>query len=417
MIEKIITMKTTTLYRPVGEKEMILIIESGFRKFPPRLEWQPIFYPVLDENYASEIAEKWNTRDEAGNYLGFVTQFEVLGEVADQYPAQNVGARNHNELWVPSEELDGFNKAIVGNIKVTKVFIGNNFEKAGNNELEELMSNIKKLTMTNKGMAKDTLDILAKKYYINEHNEKITIEKELEICKKETVLFTPEQLSEMKESTMPEASFDTKIETWKCSSLKAILQLAEEENQGKIMCLNFASAKNPGGGFINGAEAQEESLARTSGLYESLLQAWDYYTIHRAMESCFYTDTMIYSPKVPVFRKDKGELLPKPVLCNFITSPAVNAGVVKRQEPEREHEILDAMDLRMDKMLSLALQQRNEVLILGAWGCGVFKNDPNEIAGLFRKYIKGKYKNKFKRVVFAVLTKKEEMLKPFEEIE
>lgn len=67
-------MKTTRLYRPVGEKEMVLIIENGFKKFPPRLEWQPIFYPVLDENYASEIAEKWNTRDEFGNYLGFVTQ-------------------------------------------------------------------------------------------------------------------------------------------------------------------------------------------------------------------------------------------------------------------------------------------------------------------------------------------------------
>lgn len=410
-------MKTTTLYRPVGEKEMILILESGFKKFPPRLDWQPIFYPVLNQEYASEIAEKWNTRDVAGNYLGFVTQFDVLEEMADQYPAQNVGARNHNELWVPSEELDSFNKAIVGNIKVTQVFIGDHFEKAANTELEELMLNIKKLTMTNKGMAKDTLDILAKKYYINENNEKINIENELEISKKETFLFTPEQLSKIKESPMPEASFETKIETWKCSSLKAILRLAEEENQEKIMCLNFASAKNPGGGFINGAEAQEESLARTSGLYESLLQAWDYYTIHRAMESCFYTDTMIYSSKVPVFRKDKGELLPKPVLCNFITSPAVNAGVVKRQEPERAHEILDAMDLRMDKMLSLALQQGNEVLILGAWGCGVFKNDPKEIAGLFRKYIQGKYKNKFKRVVFAVLTKKEEMLKPFEEIQ
>ncbi|WP_228411916.1 TIGR02452 family protein [Chryseobacterium sp. KLBC 52] len=338
-------------------------------------------------------------------------------EVATQYPAQNVGARNHNELWVPSEELESFNKAIVGNIKVTQVFIGDDFEKAGNTELGELMSNIKKLTMTNKGMAKDTLDILAKKYYINENNEKINIENELEISKKETVLFSPEQLSEMKESPLPEIIFETKIEIWKCSSLKAILQLAEEENQEKIMCLNFASAKNPGGGFINGAEAQEESLARTSGLYESLLQAWDYYMIHRAMESCFYTDTMIYSPKVPVFRKDKGELLPKPVLCNFITSPAVNAGVVKRQEPERAHEIFDAMDLRMDKMLSLALDQGNEVLILGAWGCGVFKNDPKEIAGLFRKHLQGKYKNKFKRVVFAVLTKKEEMLKPFEEIQ
>lgn len=270
--------------------------------------------------------------------------------------------------------------------------------------------------MTNKGMAKDTLEIIAQKYYINEHNEKINIENELEICKKETVLFSSEQLLEMTTSELPETDFETKYETWNCSSLKAILQLSEEENQEKIMCLNFASAKNPGGGFINGAEAQEESLARTSALYETQLQAWDYYTVHRAMESCFYTDMMIYSPKVPVFRRDKGELLPKPVLCNFITSPAVNAGVVRRHEPERTKEIYGAMDVRMDKMFALSLNQGNETLILGAWGCGVFKNDPKEIAELFSKHLHGKYKNKFKRVVFAVLTKKEEVIKPFKEL-
>lgn len=160
--------------------------------------------------------------------------------------------------------------------------------------------------MTNKEMAKDTLEILAKKYYINEHNEKISIENEMETCINETVLFSSEELSEMTENKLPESNFETQFEVWRCSSLKAILQLAEEENQEKMMCLNFVSAKNPGGGFINGAEAQEESLARTSGLHDSLLQGWEYYEVHRAMESCFYTDMMIYSPKVPVFRKDKG---------------------------------------------------------------------------------------------------------------
>lgn len=409
-------MKTKTLYRPVGEKEMLLVIESNFKKFPPRLEWQPIFYPVLDEDYASEIAEKWNTRDEAGNYLGFVTQFEVLEEIVNKYPAQNVGARNHNELWVPSEELEAFNQAIVGNIKVTKVFMGKDFKSVANEQVENLLLNIKKLTMTNKEMAKDTMEILANKYYINEYNEKINIENELEISTKGTVLFYPEELAELANNKFQETHFETQFEVWRCSSLKAILQLTEEENQEKIMCLNFASAKNPGGGFINGAEAQEESLARTSGLYESLLQGWDYYKVHREMESCFYTDMMIYSPKVPVFRKDKGELLPKPVLCNFITSPAVNAGVVKRHEQDREGEIFGAMDVRTDKMLALALSQGNETLILGAWGCGVFKNDPKEIAELFKKHLHGKYKNRFKRVVFAILSKKEEMIKPFEEI-
>ncbi|WBV59262.1 ADP-ribosylation/crystallin J1 [Chryseobacterium camelliae] len=135
--------KTKTLYRPVGEKEMILIIESNYKKFPPRLEWQPIFYPVLNEEYASEIAQKWNTRDEAGNYLGFVTKFEVLEEMVNQYPSQNVGAKNHNELWVSSEELDSFNKAIVGNIEVTKVFVGSNFIESENNEIERLILDFK----------------------------------------------------------------------------------------------------------------------------------------------------------------------------------------------------------------------------------------------------------------------------------
>lgn len=136
-------MKTETLYRPVGEKEMILIINDGYKTFPPRLEWQPIFYPVLDVNYASEIAEKWNTRDEFGNFLGFVTEFEVIKEVADQYPAQNVGARNHNELWVPSEELESFNKAIVGKIKVIKLFVGNDFKGSSNHEIESLVKTLK----------------------------------------------------------------------------------------------------------------------------------------------------------------------------------------------------------------------------------------------------------------------------------
>ncbi len=90
--------------------------------------------------------------------------------------------------------------------------------------------------------------------------------------------------------------------------------------------------------------------------------------------------------------------------------------MVKRQEPEREVEIFGAMDVRIDKMLALALRQGNETLILGAWGCGVFRNDPEEIAELFKKHLHGKYKNKFKRVVFAILTKKEEVIKPFEEI-
>ena len=107
-----------TLYRPVGQKELDLIAESGYRAFPPRLEWQPIFYPVLNEEYASQIARDWNTTDAASGYVGFVTRFNVRAEFATRYEPHQVGGREHIELWVPAEELDEFNGNIIGVIEV-----------------------------------------------------------------------------------------------------------------------------------------------------------------------------------------------------------------------------------------------------------------------------------------------------------
>ncbi|MEM6684683.1 MAG: ADP-ribosylation/crystallin J1 [Bacteroidota bacterium] len=131
-----------TLYRPIGEKELILIAKSDFKKFPSRLEWQPIFYPVLNEEYAIEIASKWNTKDEFGNYLGFVTEFKITDEEFDTYEIQNVGAIHHNELWVPANKLADFNKAILGKIKVTKVFIGDKFKSPMDNIISEIIEKL-----------------------------------------------------------------------------------------------------------------------------------------------------------------------------------------------------------------------------------------------------------------------------------
>lgn len=136
-------MKSVTLYRPVGEKELILILESGFKKFPPRLEQQPIFYPVLNEAYAIEIASKWNTTDESGNYLGFVTEFEITEDEFLKYKIENVGGPIHNELWVPSEDLEVFNHAIVGDIKITKVFVGEKFKSPANQMVNEYLRKLK----------------------------------------------------------------------------------------------------------------------------------------------------------------------------------------------------------------------------------------------------------------------------------
>ncbi len=112
-------MSTMVLYRPVGPKELELIKESGWRKFPPRLFWQPIFYPVLSEEYAIQIARDWNVK-ESGS--GFVTKFEIDEQYVKKFEVQNVGGEIHNELWVPAEELEEFNSNIIGLIGVTKEF-------------------------------------------------------------------------------------------------------------------------------------------------------------------------------------------------------------------------------------------------------------------------------------------------------
>ena len=110
-------MRTVTLYRPVGPAELALIEASGWREFPPRLPEQPIFYPVTNQEYASQIARQWNTRE---NGAGFVTKFEVRAECVERYPVQKVGGALHTELWVPAEELAEFNANIVGPIVVVE---------------------------------------------------------------------------------------------------------------------------------------------------------------------------------------------------------------------------------------------------------------------------------------------------------
>jgi hypothetical protein len=113
---------TVTLYRSVGLKELELIQASGFTAFPPRLEHQPIFYPVLTEQYAIQIARDWNTKDAASGYAGFVTRFLVDAEHLGRYLVQKVGSSDALEYWIPAEELGDFNRHIVGVIQVIHEF-------------------------------------------------------------------------------------------------------------------------------------------------------------------------------------------------------------------------------------------------------------------------------------------------------
>lgn len=113
------SIKTTTLYRPVGPNEFQLLQDNGFTKWPPRLPEQPIFYPVTNASYAAEIAEKWNVVESG---YGAVTRFQVLTSFINRYEIQKVGGAHHTEWWIPAEELAELNASIVGKIEVILEF-------------------------------------------------------------------------------------------------------------------------------------------------------------------------------------------------------------------------------------------------------------------------------------------------------
>ncbi len=121
-------MKTKMLYRPVGLYELKLIQDSAYTAFPPRLPEQPIFYPVLNFEYAEQIAKKWNTKDEKSGYMGVVTRFELPTEYISQFREEVVGSAIHRELWIPAGELDTFNQQIIGKIEVIAAYYGDQFE-------------------------------------------------------------------------------------------------------------------------------------------------------------------------------------------------------------------------------------------------------------------------------------------------
>lgn len=118
------TAGVTTLYRPTGPRELALVRASGSRAWPPRLEGQPIFYPVTNEEYATQIAREWNARDPATGYRGFVTQFDVRSAFLARYEVHRVGGSVHEEYWIPAEHLDELNSHLVGSITVIAEYVG-----------------------------------------------------------------------------------------------------------------------------------------------------------------------------------------------------------------------------------------------------------------------------------------------------
>lgn len=263
----------------------------------------------------------------------------------------------------------------------------------------------------------ETVEIVKQGSYITPDSNQIDISENVANCLNQTTLWSPEDLENLVQRTTATSKYTTNYDVRNETVLTTARRLIIEEKMTNTLCLNFASAKKPGGGFLGGSQAQEESLARSSALYDSLITQQDYYDINRQCGTAFYTDYMIYSPKVPVFRTDEGTLLSEPYLLSILTSPAVNAGAVRKNESSKAGNILPMMLTRLNKVLDLAVHLGYEHLILGAWGCGVFRNDPGDIARLFADSLLRDewFRNQFKSVTFPVLdgTGHQRIITPF----
>lgn len=203
---------------------------------------------------------------------------------------------------------------------------------------------------------------------------------------------------------------DTKVQPAEVTITdQTTLEAAHEMVKGGhcVGVLNFASAKNPGGGFLQGTLAQEESLAYASTLYASLNSdvAKPYYEAHRAAKDPRYSNRMIYSPGVTVFRDDHGSLLPSPYQIDVLTAAAPNRRDMEQKGDVDEEKFNLLIESRVFRALHLFSNHSCNTLVLGAWGCGVFGNDPNTVAGMFASYLRapgGIFSKNFRRVVFAI---------------
>ena len=254
-------------------------------------------------------------------------------------------------------------------------------------------------------LAQETLGIVERGCYESPAGRVIDIGRDLRAAVSGTRLYRPADFPAALTGCdqVPVAACTT-TEVTPETTLAAARRLATTEAQADTLCLNFASAKNPGGGFLSGSQAQEESLARASALYPCLTAGRELYAFNRSAGTSLYSDHMIYSPAVPVFRDDDGTLLDEPYKVSFITAPAVNAGAVRRNEPEKINLILPTMAARLQRVLWVAARHGHATLVLGAWGCGVFENDPSTVAALFASMLGpgGDFAGCFARVVYAV---------------
>ena len=262
----------------------------------------------------------------------------------------------------------------------------------------------------NKKIAEETIEILRQGYY-DIGDMRYPIKDIVSWAIKNSKHFTEEELKELSKRDYA-GSFDTNI------SIENVSTFTAAEILERACCLNFASGKHPGGGFLKGAQAQEECLARSSGLFPCISQMTDMYSNHRTKGAPFYSEDMTYSPGVLVFRDDDGILMEKPFKTAIITSPAANIGYVKTKTDEFMKLVAKKMVIRTANMLSVAADNKHKDLVLGAWGSGVFGLPPGLIPQIFKFLLDKKFKGTFQNIIFAVLdtSENEYYIGPFKKV-
>ena len=267
--------------------------------------------------------------------------------------------------------------------------------------------------MNRKEIAHETLKIQRQGFYELDNNC-IDIADAQKASEETSFLLTPEQGAELIKSLTP--PMEGTMPTYRVVNQSTVQAVVDMSNAGpRPAVLNFASAKNPGGGFLNGAMAQEEALAASSGLYNTLLRHGDYYDVNRACGTMMYTDHAIFSPDVVFFRDADFCLLAAPVKASVLTLPAVNMGQVHLKD-EDVTQAKAVMKARMRLSLAIFASQQEPHLILGAYGCGVFRNDPVEVAEWWRELLEDEgYGRFFEEIVFAVMDNGVKNITPFEE--
>jgi uncharacterized protein (TIGR02452 family) len=260
-------------------------------------------------------------------------------------------------------------------------------------------------------IAEETLAAFERGYYTNADGARVDVAAPLTACLDATREYDPDELAGIRDQALTrQGSAATTFAITRETTLEGAARLVANRGYQRIGVLNFASARHPGGGFLSGSLAQEESLARSSALYLSLLKCPEYYAFHRAQDTSLYSDRMIYSPSCPVVRDDEGDWLAQPYVVDFITSAAPDVGAVMRNEPDKRAQIAPVLAERASKVLALAAHRKCDALALGAWGCGAFGNDPVMVARVFYDLLRpdGPYGRSFRHVLFAIFTIKRE---------